>query len=83
MKLVPYDIKKISGSVYRSDNRSIIEEFIHSPYECVKIEDYSHKSAESCRASLNKSVHNFGYEDKITVTRRKDEVFLVKIINKL
>ena len=78
MKLVPYDIKKISGAVYRSDNRSIIEEFIHSPYDCVKIEEYTHKSAESCSASLNKSIRMFGYEDKVSVTRRKDEVFLIK-----
>lgn len=83
MKIVPYDIKKISGVVYRSDNRSIIEEFIHSPYDCVKIEEYTHKSAESCRASLSKSVHNFGYEDRVSVMRRKDEVFLIKIVNKL
>lgn len=78
MKLVPYDIKKISGTVYQSDNRSIIEEFVHSPYDCVKIEDYTHKSAESCRASLRNSIHHFGYDDKILVTRRKDEVFLIK-----
>ena len=79
MKLVPYDLKKIEKAKgYRkSENQKIIEEFLESKHDCVKVEGWTQKSAMCCAGSLNKSIERF----KLTGARalsRKGEVFLIK-----
>lgn len=79
MKLIPYDRSKI-GKKRRGANQAIIEEFVNSGHDCVKIENYTHKSAESCEASFGKSIQRSPYKDSVDVCIRKGEVFLVKKI---
>lgn len=79
MRAVPYDFKKIERvkGYKKSDNQKILEEFLASGHDCVKVEDWNQKSAMSCAGSFNKTIERF----KMTGARaisRKGEVFLVK-----
>lgn len=70
MKLVPYDEKKI-GRIYRPcKNQKIIQEFLDSGEKCVKVEDYSHRDAGSCRNALALSAKRMGISNVIVVTRK-------------
>lgn len=76
MKLVPYDAKKITGG--KSDNYSLINEFIDSGWECAKIEDYSQKDANSCATALNSSIKRYK-RFTIKAVVRKGDVYLIRI----
>lgn len=76
MTLVPYDVKnlRVGG---RSDNYSLIEEFIDSGIDCAKIEGYSQKSASVCTASLNATIKRYR-RHTIKAIERNGEVYLVR-----
>ena len=70
MKLVPYDEKKV-GRIYKPcKNQKIIQEFLDSGEKCVKVEDYPHKDAGSCRNALALSAKRMGANNVIAITRR-------------
>lgn len=79
MRIVPYDFKKIKNKkgYKKSELQSILEEFLESGKDCVKIEDWEQKSASSCTSSFNTAAKRY----KMTGARaisRNGEVFLVK-----
>lgn len=78
MKLVPYDVNKVTDYHKKSKLLDILDEFRDSDYDCVKIENYDHVSAYSCAASFVKSIKRYHY-DNIQAVARKGEVFLIKI----
>lgn len=76
MKLVPYDEKKI-GRIYKPcKNQKIIQEFLDSGEKCVKVEDFLHRDAASCRNALALSARRMGANSVIVVTR-KGMVFMI------
>lgn len=76
MKMVPYDAKKLNRYYKSCSNQEILEQFIDSDLDCVRIDDYPHKNAAICRNSLALSIKRFGFN--ITAIRRGNDVFLVK-----
>lgn len=79
MRTVPYDLKKISNLKHykKSELQNILEEFLESGADCVKIEGWTQKTAMSCASSLNVAAKRY----KLTGARalsRNGEVFLVK-----
>lgn len=76
MKLVPYDEKKV-GRIYKPcKNQKVIQEFLDSGEKCVKVEDYPHKDAGSCRTALTLSAKRMGANNVIVITR-KGMVFMI------
>ena len=80
MRAVPYDFKKIElkkSYFKKSELQKIIEEFLESGQDCVKIEDYNHKDATVCASSLNLAVKRYKMTGAKAISRN-GEVFLVK-----
>lgn len=79
MTLVPYNKNDLNPVTYkRTSNLKIIDEFVHSELDCVRVDGYTHKSAIVCAQCLRVSVKRFGVPG-IRVVQRKDDVFLVKV----
>lgn len=78
MTLVPYDANKIGCYHKKTKLLKILDEFRDSDYDCVKVENYDHKDAYSCTASLSCSIKRYHYDNIRAVTCR-GEVFLVKV----
>lgn len=80
MKLTPYNISKLGEirSYAKSNNLKMLEEFANSNYDCVKVEDYPHKTATGCYTSFCKSIKRFNMTG-IKVCIRGGDVFLVKV----
>ena len=79
MRLISYNVKDLMRPIERkrSDNYLILKEFLGSDEVCVKIEDYTHKNASGCAASLGSSIKRF-YRGQIKVVLRGGDVYLVK-----
>lgn len=79
MNLVPCDLRSIMNapSFKGTKNYDIIMEFVESDYDCVKIQGWTHVSAFSCTASLNKSIARFN-KGGIKAITHNGEVYLVK-----
>lgn len=80
MNLVPCDLRAIKSAVgfKETKNYDIIMRFVESDHECVKVEGWTHVSACSCTASLNKSIQTFN-KSGIKALTYKGEVYLVKV----
>lgn len=80
MRLVPYDLKKIKkvNGYRKSENQKIIEEFLASEHDCVKIEGWAQKTAVSCAGSLNKSIERYKMTGAKAISR-DNEVFLIRV----
>lgn len=80
MKLVPYNKNDIDRKhLYRQGrNMRMLEEFMESGLDCVKIEDYPHKNATICQQNLTVSITRMGLRKSVKVVKRKDEVFLLR-----
>lgn len=79
MTLVPYNKNDLKSVTYkRTSNLKIIDEFVRSELDCVRLEGYTHKSATVCAQCLRVSVKRFG-ACGVRVVQRKDDVFLVKV----
>lgn len=76
MKLVPYDEKKIDRIFKPCKNQKIIQEFLDSGEKCVKVEDFPHRDASSCRNALRLSARRMGANSVIVVTS-KGVVFMI------
>ena len=83
MRLVPYEKEKLGelkrGGHGKSDIFTILNEFANSDLNCVKIEEWTQKTANGCYTSIHRSISRYKMTG-IKVVKRKDEVFLVKII---
>lgn len=82
MKLTAYDKRKLGnldGCYGKTKMFGVLDEFANSEMTCAKLEDWPHKSATSCQASLVKSIKRYGFN--IKVITRKGEVFLLKTID--
>lgn len=54
MKLVPQNAKEVAEKRRYTRVYDIVQEFIHSKEECVKVTAYTHKHAYSCASSISK-----------------------------
>lgn len=79
MKLIPYDYKEaMKKKRYKpTRNLGILEEFIESGLDCVKLEGYDHKNAETATSSFKSSIKYYGMTN-VECFYRKDEVFLIR-----
>ena len=79
MTLIPYDKKKLGIIYNKTKNLELLEEFLNSDYDCVRVNGYTHKTADCCAKCLRGSIKRFGLKG-ISVITRKNEVFLIKNI---
>jgi hypothetical protein len=79
MKIVPFDKKDIRdlNRFKNTKNQKILQEFIDSGLDCVKVEDYTHKSASICCGVLRKSAERF-HMNNIEILYRGDSVYLIR-----
>lgn len=79
MRIVPYDLKKVkkANGYRKSENQRIIEEFLESKNDCVKVEGWPQKNAMVCAASLNKSIERYKMTGATAISR-DGEVYLIK-----
>ena len=61
----------------RTNNLKILNDFIESEMDCVKLTGWKHVSACSCASALKKSIQRFKMTS-ITVVTIKGEVYLIK-----
>ena len=80
MTFTPYDLKQLDNAMgYKvGSNQKIIEEFVDSGHDCVKVEGWTNKTACSAAGSLNKTIETMR-KGGIKAISRNGEVFLVKI----
>lgn len=76
MRLKQWERAKL-GRCGKTDNRSVLEEFIESGFECAKVEGWKHKNASVCVSSLTGSIHTYKMCGIKAVTKRGD-VYLIK-----
>ena len=77
MYMVPYNKNKIGALRGRSDNYSIIQEFLNSDNDCVEIMGYTNINAKSCTGSLNITIKRYRIFGVKSVMR-KGKVYLIK-----
>ena len=79
MRITPYDIKKIKNTkgYKKSELQELLEEFLESGKDCVKIEDWTQKTAPSCASSFNTAAKRY-HMTGVRAISRNGEVFLVK-----
>ena len=80
MNLVAYDKKKLDNlyGYKRTKWLKIIDEFVESDMDCVKLENFSHKTSTSCTAALKVAIKRY-HKAGIQAIERNGEVFLIKI----
>ena len=76
--MVPFDAAKLGGiGRMNSDIYAMLQEFVASGHECVKLEGWKHKSASACAMSLRASIKRYRlFHIKVTV--RGNDVYLIK-----
>lgn len=78
MKMIPFDRDKVRpGYRMHNNNLAILQEFINSGQECVKLEDHGHKTAKTCQTCLCSSRRRFGLNN-VGIAIRSGEVFLYR-----
>lgn len=79
MRIVPYDFKKLNDTKYfkKTELQKILEEFLESGADCVKIEEWTQKNASGCASSFNNAAKRYKMSG-VKAISRKGEVFLVK-----
>lgn len=79
MKLVPYDKANVAYKLCK--NQRVIDEFIRSGLDCVKIENYTQSTPYICRHSLANAIRRMGLQSTVYACTYKKEVFLIRIDN--
>lgn len=83
MRLTPYEKEKLGELMKESRGKSdifaILNEFANSDLNCVKIEDWTQKTATGCYTSFHRSITRYRMTG-IRVVKRGNEVFLVKVL---
>lgn len=78
MKLVPYEREKLEGLGYKPTKLlALLDEFVQSGLDCVKVEGWTHKTAASCASSLAVAIKRQN-RSGIRAVLRNGEVFLIK-----
>lgn len=77
MTLVPCKIEETKRSW--TNLYAVLTNFLEGNEDCVKVENYTHKSAISCRECLDRAIKRF-YKGQIKVIKRGDTIYLVKTI---
>lgn len=78
MWITEYDKSKLPSRGFKMCKlQGILEEFINSDFDCVKIEGWDYKNIKSCAGSFSNSIKRFGFRN-VRVVTRKGEVFLIK-----
>lgn len=80
MRLVPYDRSKLGHvkGYNRTKNLEILEEFMNSGHDCMKLENFTHARAAGCQSALQQSAKRYGLASSIAIVVRNDEVFLIR-----
>lgn len=78
MRMIPQDIEQVNRkkNYKRTKLYKLLDKFTSSGYECVKIEDYPHKTAYSFACALRSSAKRFNF-NSIVVSVRKRNVYLI------
>jgi len=77
MILVPCKIEETKRGW--SNLKGLLKDFLEGDAECVKVENYTHKSAGVCRECLYTAAKRH-YKGQIKVIKRGDDVYLAKTI---
>lgn len=78
MKLTKCNINEINNTYYKkSENLTLLEEFLDSNMDCAEVEGFTQKTATSCANSFNTSIKNYRLHG-IRAISRKGKVYLVK-----
>jgi hypothetical protein len=79
MKLCPVNKRDAVGkrSYKKCKNQAILEEFVASGYECVRVEEFEAKSANVAAAAMRKSCARFGFHG-IEVFTRGNSLYLAR-----
>lgn len=75
----PYNKEKLNVTNWkRTDNQRLIEDFVASDLDCVKVIGWHHNNATNCARALNASAKRYHWYHVKAMTR-KGEVFLIKL----
>ena len=79
MTFTAYDLKQIDNAMgyVKSNNQKLIEDFVDSGHDCVKVEGWTNKTAGSATNSINATIKTM-HKGGIKAISRRGEVFLVK-----
>lgn len=77
MILVPCKIEETKRGW--SNLRGLLKDFIEGDAECVRVDNWTHKSATVCRECLHRAAKTH-YKGQIKVIKRGDDVYLAKTI---
>lgn len=77
MILVPCKLENIKRS--NANLKEMLTDFINGDADCVKVENYPHKSARVAREVIYLAAQRH-YKDQIKVIKRGDDVYLAKTI---
>lgn len=79
MNMVPVSKNEIMnlGGYSKTKNLEFLEEFVRSDLDCVRVEGWTHASADGCAASFNSSIKNYRMNSLKAIVRNR-EVYLIK-----
>lgn len=77
MKLIPYDAEKLKWRK-PGTNQALINEFLESEEKCVKVENFTQKSAKIAQSNITTCARKMGIRS-MKATIRGNDLFLVKI----
>lgn len=77
MILVPCKIEETKRGW--TDLKGLLTDFMNSDADCVRVSNWTHKSATVCRECLHSAVKRH-YKGQIRVIKRGDDVYLAKTI---
>ena len=78
MKIVPIEKSEMTNVYRKTKNLKILDEFLESGYEAVRVIDDSNRGAHLLSRSLQQSIKWFGLSNRVIAIKRKDNVYLVK-----
>lgn len=77
MKLFPYDEEKLKWRKPGS-NQALIKEFLESGQNCVKVENFTQKSAKSAQSNISVCARKMGVHT-VKAVIRGNELFLLRV----
>lgn len=77
MNLISWEKEKLRRVYKHCKNQVVLEEFLQSGLECVKVENFTHSTPYVCANALRTSALRLGMS-QIIVAVRNGEVFLIR-----
>lgn len=78
MKITAYEKEKLGVAPNKKTYiLNILDEFLESGMDCVKIEGWTHASVNSCVNTIHKAIKRYN-KGNVRVITRSGEVFLIK-----